>query len=67
MGLLKRDIAEFSDRFPTSQREKPKQQKPGGLTQVMNVHSWKRKEINMEYCLISSNPYAKLLNMGGCG
>ena len=46
---MKRDIADFVSKFPNSQQVKVKHQKPGGMTQEINIPTWKLEVINMDF------------------
>ena len=46
---LKRDIVEFVAKCPNCQQVKAKHHRQGGLTQVINVPTWTREDINMDF------------------
>ena len=46
---LKKDIAEFVAKFTDSQQVKVEHLKPGGLTQIIYVPTWKWQDINMDF------------------
>ena len=45
----KRDISDFVAKWPNCQQVKPEHQRSGGITQVMDVHTWKWEDINMDF------------------
>ena len=47
--ILKRDIAEFVAKYPNCQQVKFEHLYPSGLTQTMEVPTWKWEEINMDF------------------
>ena len=49
MGGLKKDIAEFVAKCPNCQQVKAQHLKPSGLTQIINVPTWKWEAINMNF------------------
>ena len=49
MGGLKKDIAEFVAKCPNCQQVKAQHLKPSGLTQIINVPTWKWEAINMDF------------------
>ena len=46
---LERDIAVFVAKCPRYQQVKVEHLKPGSLTQIMDVPTWKWKAINMDF------------------
>ncbi|WMV41706.1 hypothetical protein MTR67_035091 [Solanum verrucosum] len=46
---IKRDIAEFVAKCSNCQQVKVEQQKPGVMTQDINIPTWKREVINMDF------------------
>ncbi|WMV30427.1 hypothetical protein MTR67_023812, partial [Solanum verrucosum] len=48
---MKRDIADFVDRCPNCQQVKIEHQKPGGMTQEINISTWKWQVINMDFII----------------
>ena len=46
---MKRDVAKFVARCPNYQQVKAEHQRFGGLTQVMDVPTWKWENINIDY------------------
>ena len=46
---MKRDIADFGSKCPNCQQVNVEHQKPGGLTQEIDISTWKWDVINMEF------------------
>ena len=46
---MKRDIADFVSKCPDSQQVKVEHQKPWGMTQEIDIPSWKQDVINMDF------------------
>ena len=46
---LKKDIVEFVSKFPNYQQIKAEHLKPTGLTQIMDVPTWKWESIYMDF------------------
>ena len=46
---LKRDIADFFSKCPNCQQVKVEHQKPGGMTQEIDIPTWKWEVINMDF------------------
>ncbi|KAH0735409.1 hypothetical protein KY285_011116 [Solanum tuberosum] len=46
---MKRDIADFVAKCPNCQQVKVEHQKPEGMTQVINIPTWKWEVINMDF------------------
>ena len=46
---MKRDIENFVSKFPNCQQIKVKHQKPGGMTQEIDIPTWKWDVINMDF------------------
>ncbi|WMV49636.1 hypothetical protein MTR67_043021 [Solanum verrucosum] len=46
---MKRDIADFVAKFLNCQHVKVEHQKPGGMTQEINIPTWKWEVINMDF------------------
>ncbi|KAH0709589.1 hypothetical protein KY284_011016 [Solanum tuberosum] len=46
---IKRDIANFVAKCPNCQQVKVEHQKPGGMTQEINIPTWKWEVINMDF------------------
>ena len=46
---MKRDIADFVSKCPNCQQVKVEHQKPGGMTQVIDITTWKLDVINMDF------------------
>ena len=46
---MKRDIADFVSKGPNCQRVKVEYQKPGDMTQEINIPTWKWDVINMDF------------------
>ena len=57
-NVLKRDIAEFVVKCPNLQQVKAEPLKLGGLTQIMDVPTWKWDKYGL-CCWVDSNPEAK--------
>ena len=49
---MKKDIAEYVDKFPNCLQVMAKHLKPGSLTQIFEVPNWKYKAINMASWLV---------------
>ena len=54
---MKRDITNFVSKCPNCQQLKVEHQKPGGMTQDINVPTWKWEVINMD--LITGLPHTR--------
>ncbi|KAK6784287.1 hypothetical protein RDI58_017741 [Solanum bulbocastanum] len=54
---MKRDIGDFMAKCPNCQRVKVKHQKPGGLTQEINISTCKWEVINMD--IITGLPHTR--------
>ena len=48
-NVMKRDIADFVSKCPNCQQVKVKHQKPGGMTQEIDIRTWKWEVINMYF------------------
>ena len=48
-NVMKRDIAYFVSKCPNCRRVKVKYQKPGGMTQKIDIPTWKWDVINMDF------------------
>ena len=48
-NVMKRDIADFVSKGPNCQRVKVEYQKPGDMTQEINIPTWKWDVINMDF------------------
>ena len=48
---MKRDIADFVIKSPNCQQVKVEHQKPGYMTQEIDIHTWKREVINMDFII----------------
>ena len=46
---MKRDIAEFVSKCPNCQQVKAEHQKPVGMTQEIDIPTWKWDVINMDF------------------
>ena len=46
---MKRDIADFVSKCPNCQHVKVEHQNPGGMTQEINIPTWKWDVINMDF------------------
>lgn len=46
---MKRDIADFVSKCPSFQEVKVEQQKPRGMTQVIDISTWKWDVINIDF------------------
>ena len=46
---MKRDIADFVSKFPNCQQVKVEHQKPGGMTQEIDIPTWKWVMIIMDF------------------
>ena len=46
---IKRDIADFVSKCPNCQQVKVEHQKPGGMTQEIDIPTWKWDVINMDF------------------
>ena len=46
---LNKDISEFVAKCPNRQQDKDENLKPGGLTQIMDVPTWKWEPINIDF------------------
>ena len=46
---MKRDIADFVSKCPNCQQVKVEHQKPGGMTQEIDIPTWKWDVINMDF------------------
>ncbi|XP_019241342.1 PREDICTED: uncharacterized protein LOC109221323, partial [Nicotiana attenuata] len=46
---MKKDIAEFVTQCPKCQQVKIEHQKPGGLLHVIEIPTWKREVINVDF------------------
>ncbi|WMV58593.1 hypothetical protein MTR67_051978 [Solanum verrucosum] len=46
---MKSDKADFVAKSPNSQQVKVEHQKPGGMTQDINIPTWKWEVINMDF------------------
>ncbi|WMV18698.1 hypothetical protein MTR67_012083 [Solanum verrucosum] len=46
---MKRHIADFLAKYPNCQQVKVEHQKPGGMTQEINIPTWKWEVINMDF------------------
>ncbi|MCQ7632740.1 transposase family protein, partial [Salmonella enterica] len=46
---MKRDIADFVAKCPNCQQVKVEHQKPGGMTQEIDIPTWKWEVINMDF------------------
>ena len=46
---MKRDIADFVSKCPNSQQVKVEHQKPRGMTQEIDIPTWKWAIINMDF------------------
>ena len=46
---MKRDMAEFVCKYPNCQQVKVEHQKPGRVTQVIDIPTWKWDVINMDF------------------
>ena len=46
---MKKDIADFVAKNPKFQQVKVEHQKPGGMTQAINIPTWKWEVINMDF------------------
>ena len=46
---MKRDIADFVAKCPYCQQVKVEHQKPGGMTQEIDIPTWKWEVINMDF------------------
>ena len=46
---MKRNIEEFDSKFPNCQQVKVEHQKPGGMTQYIDIPTWKWDVINMNF------------------
>ena len=46
---MKRDIAVFMSKCPNGQQVKVENQKPGGMTQEIDISTWKWDVINMDF------------------
>ena len=46
---MKRDIADFVSKFPNCKQVKVEHQKPGGMTQEIDISTWKWDMINMDF------------------
>ena len=46
---MKRDIEEFVSKCPNCQQAKVEHQKPGGMTQEIDIPTWKWDVINMDF------------------
>lgn len=52
---MKKDIADFVAKNPKFQQVKVEHQKPGGMTQAINIPTWKWEVINMEYSCVQNH------------
>ncbi|KAH0636086.1 hypothetical protein KY289_036001 [Solanum tuberosum] len=57
---MKRDIADFVAKCPNCQQVKVEHQKPGGMTQEIDIPTWKWEVINMDIITDSAEDYAKI-------
>ncbi|WMV29788.1 hypothetical protein MTR67_023173 [Solanum verrucosum] len=48
---MKRDIVDFVAKFPNCQQVRIEHQKPGGMTQEINIPTWKWEVINMDFIM----------------
>ena len=48
-NVMKRDIEEFVSKCPNCQQVKVEHQKPGGMTQEIDIPTWKWDVINMDF------------------
>ncbi|WMV29330.1 hypothetical protein MTR67_022715, partial [Solanum verrucosum] len=48
---MKRDIADFVAKCPNCQQVKVEHQKPGGMTQEIDIPTWKWEVINMDFII----------------
>ncbi|WMV08505.1 hypothetical protein MTR67_001890, partial [Solanum verrucosum] len=48
---MKRDIANFVAKCPNCQQVTVEHQKPGGMTQKINIPTWKWEVINMDFII----------------
>ena len=46
---MKRDIGDIMSKCPNSQQVKVEHQKPGGMTQEIDIPTWKWEVINMDF------------------
>ena len=46
---MKRDMADFVSKFPNCQQVKVEHQKSGGMTQEIDIPTWKWEVINMDF------------------
>ena len=46
---MKKDIADFVAKFPNCQSVQVEHVKPSGLTQIIEVPTWKWEAINMDF------------------
>ena len=46
---MKKDVAKFVLRLPNYQQLKAKHQGPGGLTQYIDILTWKWEDVNMDF------------------
>ena len=46
---MNRDVAMFVSRFPNFPQVKAKHQCPGGLTQDIDIPTWNREDVNMDF------------------
>ena len=49
---MKRDIADFVSKFPNCQQVKVEYQKPGGMTQEIEIPTWKWEATNMDFITV---------------
>lgn len=49
---MNRDIEDFSSKFPYCQQVQLKQKKPGGMTQDINILTWKWEVTNMDFTIV---------------
>ncbi|WMV38019.1 hypothetical protein MTR67_031404 [Solanum verrucosum] len=62
---MKRDIIGFVAKCPNCQQVKVEHQKPGGMTQEINIPTWKWELINMDF--IAGLPRTHRLYLGDSG
>ena len=51
---MKKDIAEYMAKCPNCQQVKAEQLKPGGLTQIIKVPTWKLEAIDLDFVVCLS-------------
>ena len=48
---MKKDITNFMAKWPNCQQVKAEHQKPGGMTQEINIRTWKWEVINIDFII----------------